>query len=127
MKQQEWMNIMARAYELQEVLKKERQQVRQHDEEYKRLMDRIASSKVQRAGKYEVVDKEVQRQHFIISDKFRERWPQLFNQLATVKLKDAKQVLEDTDLEAVLELKTVTKPTIVVHDELQIGGKDIRR
>jgi hypothetical protein len=75
------MNIMATACELQEILKKERQKLRQHDEEYKRLMDRIASSKVQRAGKYEIVGKEAQHQHFIILDEFRNRWPELFNRL----------------------------------------------
>jgi hypothetical protein len=79
---------MAKAYELQEILKKERQLIRQHDEEYKILMDQITASGKQKAGNYELSDKVVQRQHFIVSDKFRERWPDLFNQLATVKVKE---------------------------------------
>lgn len=110
---------MARAFELQEILKKERQLVRQHDEEYKLLMDQIASSGLKKAGNYEIDDKIVQRQHFIISDKFRERWPELFNQLATVKVKDAKEVLKDSDLEAVWEMRIVTKPVVVMNQRSQ--------
>lgn len=115
MKRQELMDLLARAHELQETLKRERQQVREHDEEYKDLMAKIIRSKVQQLGKYEVIDTEVQHQHFIISDKFRERWPDLFNRLATVKLKDARKVLKDKDLETVWELKTINKPVIVIR------------
>lgn len=110
---------MARAYELQEILKKERQLIRQHDEEYKALMDQITASGTQKAGNYELADKIVQRQHFIVSDKFRERWPELFNQLATVKVKDAKDVIDDKDLETVWELKIVTKPVVMLHNEYE--------
>lgn len=78
MKQSNLIDKMARAYELQEILKKERQLIRQHDEEYKILMDQITASGKQNAGNYELADKVVQRQHFIVSDKFRERWPELF-------------------------------------------------
>jgi hypothetical protein len=114
--QRELEDLMANAYRLQETLKQERQQVRQHAEEYKDVMDRIVASKVRRQGKYEVVDTEVNRQHFIVSDRFRELWPDLFNQLAMVKVKDAKEVLEDKDLEKVWELKIVTKPIVIFHE-----------
>lgn len=117
MKQSALMDKMARAYELQEILKKERQLVRQHDDEYKALMDQITSSGPQKAGNYELTDKVVQRQHFIVSDKFREKWPDLFNQLATVKVKDAKEVIEEEDLETVWELKIITKPVVMLHNE----------
>jgi hypothetical protein len=117
LKQSILIDKMSRAYELQEILKKERQLVRQHDEEYKILMDQIIASGKQTAGNYGLTDKVVQRQHFIISDKFRERWPDLFNQLATVKVKDAKEVIDDEDLETVWEMKTVTKPVVVLHNE----------
>jgi hypothetical protein len=116
LKQSSLMKKMARAYELQEKLKKERQLVRQHDEEYKALMDQITASGTQKAGNYVLEDKVVQRQHFINSDKFRERWPDLFNQLATVKVKDAKEVIEEEDLEEVWEMKIVTKPVVVLHN-----------
>ncbi|MFZ2471330.1 MAG: hypothetical protein WAW52_05235 [Methanothrix sp.] len=117
LKQSALMDKMARAYELQEILKKERQLVRQHDDEYKALMDQITSSGPQKAGNYELTDKVVQRQHFIVSDKFREKWPDLFNQLATVKVKDAKEVIEEEDLETVWELKIITKPVVMLHNE----------
>lgn len=117
MKQSNLIDKMAKAYELQEILKKERQLVRQHDEEYKILMDQITASGKQKAGNYELADKVVNRQHFIISDKFRERWPDLFNQLAIVKVKDAKEVIDDKDLETVWEMKIVTKPVVILHNE----------
>lgn len=117
MKQSNLIGKMARAYELQEILKKERQLIRQHDEEYKILIDQITASGKQKAGNYELADKVVQRQHFIVSDKFRERWPELFNQLATVKVKDAKEVIDDKDLETVWEMKTVTKPVVILQNE----------
>jgi len=117
LKQSNLIDKMAKAYELQEILKKERQLVRQHDEEYKILMDQITASGKQKAGNYELADKVVQRQHFIISDKFRERWPDLFNQLAIVKVKDAKEVIDDKDLETVWEMKIVTKPVVILHNE----------
>lgn len=119
MKRQELMDLLAQAYELQETLKRERQQIKKHDEEYKDLMAKIIRSNVRQLGKYEVRDMEVQHQHFIISDKFRERWPDLFNKLATVKLKDAREIFTDKDLEAVWELKTVIKHVIVVRNKLK--------
>jgi hypothetical protein len=117
--QLEFSDMIARAYELQEILKRERQQVRLHDEEYQKLMSQIISSKVRQVGRYEVVEKEVQKKRQIISNKFRERWPSLFNQLATVTLKDARENLEDRDLEAVCEIKITMKPVIIVRNELR--------
>lgn len=116
MKQSALMDKMARAYELQEILKKERQLLRQHDDEYKALIDQITASGTQQAGNYELTDKVVQRQHFIVSDKFRERWPDLFNQLATVKVKDAKDVIGEEELEEVWEIKTVTKQVVILRN-----------
>ena len=108
---------MARAYELQEILKKERQLLRQHDVEYKALIDQITASGTQQAGNYELTDKVVQRQHFIVSDKFRERWPDLFNQLATVKVKDAKDVIGEEELEEVWDMKIITKQVVILRNE----------
>lgn len=117
MKQSALMDKMARAYELQEILKKERQLLRQHDVEYKALIDQITASGTQQAGNYELTDKVVQRQHFIVSDKFRERWPDLFNQLATVKVKDAKDVIGEEELEEVWDMKIITKQVVILRNE----------
>ena len=115
MNQQELMNLMAKAYNLQDTLEKEREQVRMHDKEYQKLMGQIVASKVQQLGKYEVVDTEVQKKRQIISDKFREKWPDLFNQLATVTMKAARERIKETDLEEVCELKIVIKPKIMIR------------
>jgi hypothetical protein len=114
--QQTLADEMAKAYKLQETLREERQQVRQHEEEYKRLMNLIVSSKVRQSGKYEVVDKEVQRKRQIISDRFRARWPELFNRLATVTMKAALEEIEENDLDDVCEIKTVAKPVIALRN-----------
>lgn len=116
MAQQELMNKIAKAYELQETLKKERLQVRKHEEEYKELMSQIISSKVQRLGKYEIVDTEVNKKRQIISEKFRAKWPELFDRLATITLKAAREEIDDKDLEEICEIKKVMKPTIVIHN-----------
>jgi ATP-dependent DNA helicase RecQ len=108
------MKLIARAYELQETLAIERENVRMHDKEYQKLMEQIVASKVQKIGKYEVLDTEVQKKRLIISDKFRERWPELFNQLATVTMKAARERIEESDLEEVCELKIVIKPKISI-------------
>jgi ribonucleotide reductase beta subunit family protein with ferritin-like domain len=125
LKQQKVMGKMARAYELQEILKKERLQVKLHDEEYQHLMKQITDSKVQRLGKYEVINKEVQKKRQIISDKFRAKWPDLFNRLATVTMKAAREEIQEEDLKDVCEIKTVIKPAIMIHNEPQEGPQTI--
>ncbi len=108
---------IAKAYGLQETLKKERQQVRLHEEEYQKLMDLIISSKVQRSGEYEVTEAIVQKKRQIISDKFRKKWPKLFNHLATVTMRAAREEgIGEHDLEAVCEIKTVTKHVIMIRN-----------
>jgi len=109
---------MAKAYDLQDTLEEERELVRIHNNEYQKLMEQIVASKVQKIGKYEVIDKEVQKKRQIISDKFRERWPDLFNQLATVTMKAARERIKENDLEEVCELKIVIRPKIVVCQPL---------
>jgi ATP-dependent DNA helicase RecQ len=113
--QQELMNKMANAYELQEILKKERLEVRSHEEEYQKLIKEIISAKVQKLGEYEVSEKEVQKKRYIVSDKFRERWPDLFNKLAKVTVKAAKEVIDEKDLEDVSETRIIKKPVIIFN------------
>lgn len=115
--QPELIEEITKAYELQETLKKERQQVRLHEGEYQKLMDLIISSKVRQLGKYEVTEAIVQKKRQIISDKFRKKWPKLFNRLATVTMRAAREEgIGEDDLEAVCEIKTVTKNVISIHD-----------
>lgn len=117
LKPPELVEEIAKAYELQETLKKERQQVRLHEEEYQKLMDLIVSSKVQRLGKYEVTEAIVQKKRQIISDKFRKKWPKLFNRLAMVTIRAAREEgIGEYDLEAVCEIKTVTKHVITIRN-----------
>ena len=115
MEQQELMNKMAKAYELQEVLKEERQKVRSHEDEYKRLINDIISTNVPRVGEYEVTEKEVQKKRYIISDKFREKWPDLFNKLAKVSVKAAKEAVDEKELEDVYDTLIIKKPIIIYH------------
>jgi len=118
--QTELMKLVAKAYELQETLAVERENVRMHDKEYQKLMEQIVASKVHNIGKYKVVDVEVQKKHQIISDRFRERWPELFNQLATVTMKAARERINESDLEDVCELKIVIRPKISIRQPSDI-------
>lgn len=105
---------LAKAYELQETLKRERQQVRMHEEEYNKLMDDILLSKVQHLGVYAVVQKVVNKNRYIVSDKFRERWPDLFNKLARVTIRSAQKELDDEDIYSVCMIKEIIKPVIEI-------------
>lgn len=107
---------IAKAYELQETLRRERLRVKQHEKEYKKLMDQIISSKVRQSGKFEVVDTIVQKKRQIIPNRFRAKWPELFNRIATITMKAALEEIEEKDLEDVCEIKTITKPVIVLRN-----------
>lgn len=118
MEQQELMNKMAKAYELQELMKEERQKLRLHELQYKKLMDYIVSCDLKKIGEYEVSETEVQKKRYIISDKFRERWPELFNTLAKVTIKAAKEVLDEAEqkeLKDMYGVDVVKKPVIVYY------------
>lgn len=105
---------LARAYELQETLKKERQQIKRHEEDYNKLMNKIILSEVQHLGAYMVVQKVVQKKRYIVSNKFRERWPDIFNKLAKVTIKSAQKELNDEDIYAVCEVEEIVKPVIEI-------------
>jgi hypothetical protein len=119
------MDDVARAYELQDILKKERQQVRQHDEEYQILMKRIIASKELRLGDYEVIEEAVQKKSHIISDKFRAKWPDKFNRLATVTMKAARTELDENELADVIEINVLKKPVIRIYNELHLEPQSL--
>ena len=116
---------VVRAYELQDILKKERQQVRLHDEEYQRLMKRILASKEQRIGDYVVIEEVAQKKSRIISDKFRAKWPDMFNRLATVTMKAARTELDEKELADVIEINVLKKPVIRCYSELNLEPKSL--
>jgi ATP-dependent DNA helicase RecQ len=118
LKQHGLIDKTSKAYELQETLKKERQQLKLHELEYKRLMDEIIANNVKHIGKYEIIDKVVQKKRFIISDKFREKWPDLFNRIAKVTINAALREITEDDLESVCGIDIVTKPSIIIQNGL---------
>jgi hypothetical protein len=64
LKQHELIDKISKAHELQETLKKERQHLKLHE-----LMDEIIDNKVKHIGKYEIIDKVVQKKRYTISAK----------------------------------------------------------
>lgn len=114
MKQVEPLQALERAYVLQETIKKERQQLRQHEEEYKLLMMQISAFEVKKVEYYEVVQKVLKRR-YIDSGKFRSRWPDLFDKLAKVTIKDAEAEIQSKDLESVCEVREILRQEIVSY------------
>ena len=125
MKLAEPVKALERAYELQEIIKKERHQLRQHEDEYKLLMTQISALNVRRVEYYEVIDK-VKTRRYIISDLFRARWPDLFNKLAKITIKDAEAELPPEDLKSVCEVRETIKQEVVIYEKtsFQAMGED---
>lgn len=125
MKLTEPVKALERAYELQEMIKKERYQLRQHEDEYKLLMTQISALNVRRVEYYEVIDK-VKTRRYIISDLFRAKWPDLFNKLAKITIKDAETELQPEDLKSVCEVRETMKQEIVICEKTssQPAGED---
>ncbi|MGV8127004.1 MAG: hypothetical protein ACP5PV_07325 [Methanothrix sp.] len=116
LKQQPQEEIIKKAYELQKVLEKESHQLELHKEEYKKLLEIIATYDTQRAGHYEAI-KTIHKRRYIIQDLFRKKWPGLFNRFAKVTIKDAKTELEDDIIETVCGFSEVIQWKFVFHDE----------
>jgi len=108
--------ILKEAYELQEALKSERQQLKSHEEEYRRLLAIIATYETQRVGPYEAVQT-IQRRRYIISELFRKKWPGLFNRFAKVSIKDAKVELEENVIDTVCGFNEIVKWEFVFHKD----------
>ncbi|MFZ2470932.1 MAG: hypothetical protein WAW52_03215 [Methanothrix sp.] len=109
-------DILKRAYELHEVLKSERQQLKLHEEEYKRLLAIITTYETQRIGAYEAI-RHVRKRRYIISDLFRKKFPGLFNRLANVTIKDAKTELEEDVIDTVCGFAEVINWEFIIHDD----------
>ena len=88
------------AYELQEEITRLKKVIREKDAVYKSIMDDLEAENVSRAGDYGR-KKKVTLRRSVISDKFRENWPEVFYRLAKVSLKDAEGVLTPDALEDV--------------------------
>ena len=81
-------NAIVEAWRLQESIKKKRAEIRAEENQLKQIMALLESFNVTRIGKLERVSR-LQHKRSIIPDQFRDRWPDLFNSLARVTLKDA--------------------------------------
>ncbi len=92
------------AWRLQESIRKQRQQIRKEEERLRILMDLLETFNVTRIGPYERRQK-IQRRRFIISERFQAKWPELFNKLARITIKDASIVLDPAQVEEVCEVQ----------------------
>jgi hypothetical protein len=109
-------DILRRAFDLQEVLESEHQQLKLHEEEYKRLLAIITTYETRRVGAYEAI-RQVKKRRYIISDLFRKKWPGLFNRFAKVSIKDAKTELRDDAIETVCGVNEVIRWEFVFHED----------
>ncbi len=102
MNQTEAMKVLAEAYEVQESIARMRKNLKAKEELYRGLMERLAMSDVGRVGDYERRRRVISRR-VIRSDAFRAAWPELFNQIAKVTLKDAEKAVPEEELNSVCD------------------------
>lgn len=102
------------AFELQEIIRKQRKELRANENMLKTLMEALDLEKVMQAGPYERRQK-VSCRRSISSEAFRARWPEVFNRLAKVTLKDALRELPEGEVEQCCQVDEVVTWEIVSH------------
>ncbi len=88
---------IAEAFELQEKIRRQRKELREDEKRLSTLLEALDLEHVTRAGDYERRQKTSCRRS-IISEAFRARWPEAFNRLARVTLKDALRELPEAEV-----------------------------
>lgn len=110
---------IAKAFKLQEELRKRRKELREIEAEYNALMESLVESKVERIGFYELVIK-MQKRRAIDSGLFRARWPDIFNKIAKVTLKDAENNLRSEELinlDEVIKVEQSQRYSIISYEQ----------
>lgn len=92
------------AWRLQESIRKQRQQIKKDEQRLRDLMDLLGMLNVTRIGPYERRQK-IQRRRSIVSERFQQRWPELFNRLAKITIKDASTVLDPGQVDELCEVQ----------------------
>ena len=81
--------VLQEAFEVQERITRQRKALKAEEALLKNLLWQLEKENVGRVGDYERKRKVVNRA-VIVSERFRARWPEVFNKLAKVTLKDAR-------------------------------------
>ncbi len=85
------------AFELQEKIRKQRKELRENERHLSTLLEVLDLAHITRAGDFERRQK-VSCRRSIISEEFRARWPEAFNRLARITLKDALRELPEAEV-----------------------------
>jgi len=107
------------AYELQEIIRKQRKELKANESLLRTLLDVLELEKVTNAGPFERRQK-ISCRRSIISESFRARWPEHFNRLARVTLKDALRELPEAEIEECCQVEEQIIWEIISHKLL--GG-----
>lgn len=83
-------NILKEAFQIQQEMALQRKALREKEALLQNLLWQLEKENVGRIGDYERMRKVVSRA-FIVSEKFRARWPDEFARIAKVTLKDARE------------------------------------
>lgn len=102
------------AFELQEKIRKQRKELRENERHLSTLLEALDLAEVTRAGDYERRQK-VSCRRSIISEAFRARWPEAFNRLARVTLKDALRELPVAEVEQCCQMDDLISWEIVSY------------
>jgi hypothetical protein len=102
------------AFGLQEKIRKQRKELKTNEQHLKMLLEVLDLEHVTRAGDYERRQKITCRRS-ILSEPFRARWPEHFNRLARVTLKDALRELPEAELNQVCQIEEQITWEIASH------------
>lgn len=102
------------AWELQESIRKRRAQLKRDEEHLQNLFETLAILKVTRIGKLEVQPRVSSRRQ-IVSERFLAIWPDLFNKIAKVNIKDALTVIDENELNQVCEVRQIASWEIISY------------
>ena len=106
--------MIKEAYELQEKIRMQRKALKANEDNLKTLLEVLDLEKVTKAGPYERKPKIVSRRS-IVPELFRARWPDLFDRLAKISLKDAEEEVRGEELNEVCNTIEIVSWKIIFH------------
>lgn len=115
-------NAIKEAYELQEENSRMRKILKENETRLKNILWQLEKDQVGRLGNYELKKRIISRD-VISSEKFRAKWPEVFNRIAKITLKDARaeDCISEEELNEVCSSSETVAWKILFYG--QTGGK----
>jgi hypothetical protein len=110
--------VFKEAFEIQEEIAREKKAIKEKEWLLQNLLWQLEKENVGRLGDYER-KKKITIKRIISSEKFRARWPELFNKLAKVTLKDAQAEVREVELNEVCSTFEQVSWKIIFYGRLE--------